>query len=179
MIIKFNLLPKKEPISVEEEKERFVFLKTFLIIFLVVIITILAEGIRLQYSFKNLRNEKVEKEKKLVEYKKIAEKLKELERENEELKKRISTIIALKENQGKGLQRIDTLIGNIGKNKIVFTELSVEISKADMSGVSSDLKDIAGYLKNLESVKDIIKEVSLNKTEKKEGYIEFKAGVLF
>uniref|UniRef100_A0A7V5XFC5 Fimbrial assembly family protein n=1 Tax=Thermodesulfobacterium geofontis TaxID=1295609 RepID=A0A7V5XFC5_9BACT len=179
MIIKFNLLPKKEPIRVEEEKERFVFLKTFLIIFLVVIITILAEGIRLQYSFKNLRNEKVEKEKKLVEYKKIAEKLKELERENEELKKRISTIIALKENQGKGLQRIDTLIGNIGKNKIVFTELSVEISKADMSGVSSDLKDIAGYLKNLESVKDIIKEVSLNKTEKKEGYIEFKAGVLF
>ena len=179
MIIKFNLLPKKEPISVEEEKERFVFLKTFLIIFLVVIITILAEGIRLQYSFKNLRNEKVEKEKKLVEYKKIAEKLKELERENEELKKRISTIIALKENQGKGLQRIDTLIGNIGKNRIVFTELSVEISKADMSGVSSDLKDIAGYLKNLESVKDIIKEVSLNKTEKKEGYIEFKAGVLF
>ncbi len=179
MIIKFNLLPKKEPIRVEEEKERFVFLKTFLIIFLAVIITIFAEGVHLQYAFKNLKNEKVEKEKKLVEYKKIEEKLKELEKENEELKKRISTIIALKENQGKGLQRIDTLIGNIGKNRIVFTELSVEISNASISGVSSDLKDIAGYLKNLENIKEIVKEVSLNKTEKKGGYIEFKAGVLF
>jgi type IV pilus assembly protein PilN len=179
MIIKFNLLPKKEPVRIEEEKERFVFLKTFLIIFIAVIITIFAEGIHLQYAFKNLKNEKVEKEKKLVEYKKIAEKLKELEKENEELKKRISTLIALKENQGKGLQRIDTLIRNIGKNKIVFTELSVEISKADMSGVSPDLKDIAGYLKNLENIKEIVKEVSLNKTEKKGSYIEFKAGVLF
>lgn len=179
MIIKFNLLPRKEPVRVEEEKERFVFLKTFLIIFLVVIITILVEGVRLQYTLKNLENEKIEKEKKLLEYKKIEEKLKELERENEELKKRISTIITLKENQGKGLQRIDTLIANIGKNKIVFTELSLELSKADINGVSSDLKDIAGYLKNLENTKEIIKEVSLNKTEKKAGYIEFKAGVLF
>jgi type IV pilus assembly protein PilN len=179
MIIKFNLLPKKEPIRIEEEKEGFVFLKTFLIIFIAVILTIFAEGVNLQYTFKNLKNEKVEKEKRLVEYKKIAEKLKELEKENEELKKRISTIIALKENQGKGLQRIDTLIGNIGKNRIVFTELSVDISNASMSGVSSDLKDIAGYLKNLENIKELVKEVSLNKTEKKGGYIEFKAGVLF
>lgn len=179
MIIKFNLLPKKEPVRVEEEKERLVFLKTFLIIFLVVITTILAEGFRLQYALKNLENEKLEKEKKLTEYKKIAERLKELEKENEELKKRISTIIALKENQGKGLQRIETLIENIGRNRIVFTELSVELSKADISGVSSDLKDIAGYLKSLENTKEIIKEVSLNKTEKKAGYIEFKAGVLF
>ncbi|PMP67745.1 MAG: hypothetical protein C0190_02705 [Thermodesulfobacterium geofontis] len=179
MIIKFNLLPKKELIRIEEEKKRFIFLKTFLIIFLIVIITILAEGFRLQYTLKNLENEKVEKEKKLVEYKKIAERLKELEKENEELKKRISTIIALKENQGKGLQRIETLIRNIGRNRIVFTELSVELSKADINGVSSDLRDIAGYLKSLENTKEIIKEVSLNKTEKKAGYIEFKAGVKF
>jgi heme/copper-type cytochrome/quinol oxidase subunit 2 len=71
MIIKFNLLPKKEPVRIEEEKERFVFLKTFLIIFIAVIITIFAEGVNLQYTFKNLKNEKVEKEKRLVEYKKL------------------------------------------------------------------------------------------------------------
>lgn len=179
MIIKFNLLPKKELIRVEEEKERFVFLKTFLIIFIAVILTIFAEGFRLQYTLKTLKNEKVEKEKRLVEYKKIAEKLKGLEKENEELKKRISTIITLKENQGKGLQRIETLIGNIGKNRIVFTELSVSISNATINGTSSDLRDIAEYLKNLENVKEIVKEVTLNKTEKKEGYIEFRAEVLF
>uniref|UniRef100_A0A7C4NUM9 Fimbrial assembly family protein n=1 Tax=Thermodesulfobacterium geofontis TaxID=1295609 RepID=A0A7C4NUM9_9BACT len=179
MIIKFNLLPKRELIKVEEEKERFVFLKTFLIIFIAVILTIFVEGFRLQHTLKTLKNEKVEKEKRLVEYKKVAEKLEELEKENEELKKRISTIVSLKENQGKGLQRIETLIGNLGKNRIVFAELSVGISNANMNGISSDLKDIAEYLKNLENVKELVKEVSLNKTEKKEGYIEFRAEVLF
>jgi len=34
-------------------------------------------------------------------------------------------------------------------------------------------------LKNLENIKEVIKEVSLNKTQKKEAYIEFKAGVSF
>lgn len=179
MIIKFNLLPKRGLIKVEEEKERFVFLKTFLIIFIAVILTIFVEGFRLQHTLKTLKNEKVEKEKRLVEYKKVAEKLEELEKENEELKKRISTIVSLKENQGKGLQRIETLIGNLGKNRIVFAELSVGISNANMNGISSDLKDIAEYLKNLENVKELVKEVSLNKTEKKEGYIEFRAEVLF
>lgn len=179
MIIKFNLLPKKEVLKPEAVKERYPFLKTFLIIFVLVIGTILVEGFRLEYTFKKLQNEKIEKEKKLAEYKKIAYKVKDLEKENEEIKKRITTIVDLKKNQGKGLQKIETLIANIGKNRIVLTELSIEPTKAEINGVSSDLKDIAGYLKNLEDTKEVIKEVSLSKTEKKEMYIEFKAGVNF
>jgi len=179
MIIKFNLLPKKEVFKPELEKERYPFLKTLLIVFLVVIIAIIVEGFRLEYTLRNLRNEKIEKEKKLAEYKKIAEKVQALEKENEEIKKRIATIVDLKKNQGRGLQKLETLIANIGKNRIVITELSVEPSKAEINGVSSDLKDIASYLKNLENTKEVIKEVSLNKTEKKEAYIEFKAGVSF
>ncbi|MCD6490352.1 MAG: hypothetical protein J7K20_06480, partial [Thermodesulfobacterium sp.] len=84
-----------------------------------------------------------------------------------------------KKNQGKGLQKLEILLENIGRNKIVFTELSITPNKAEMNGISSDLKNIANYLKNLENQKDIIKEISLRKTEKREAYIEFKAGVLF
>jgi len=177
MIIKFNLLPKKELIKLEEVKKKYVFLKTFLIIFIVVITTIVVEGFRLGYTLKSLKEEKIKKEKKLAEYKKIVQKVKFLEKETEKIKKRISTIINLKKSQGKGLQKLEVLLENIGRNKIVLTELSIEPSKAEINGVSSDLKNIANYLKNLENRKDIIKEVSLRKTEKKEAYIEFKAGV--
>jgi len=179
MIIKFNLLPKKEVLKPELEKEKYPFLKTLLIVFLVVMIGIIVEGFHLEYTLRNLRNEKIEKEKKLAEYKKIAERVQELEKGNEEIKKRIATIIELKKNQGRELQKLETLIANIGKNRIAFTELSLEPSKAEINGVSSDLKDIANYLKNLENIKEVIKEVSLNKTQKKEAYIEFKAGVSF
>ncbi|MBO8144089.1 MAG: hypothetical protein H0Z16_05845 [Thermodesulfobacterium sp.] len=179
MIIKFNLLPKKEPVKLEEVKKKYVFLRTFLIVFIVVITTIVVEGFRLGYTLKSLKEEKIKKEKKLAEYKKIAQKVKFLEKETEEIKKRISTIINLKKSQGRGLQKLEVLLENIGRNKIVLTELSIEPSKAEMNGVSSDLKNIANYLKNLENRRDIIKEVSLRKTEKKEVYIEFKAGVLF
>jgi len=179
MIIKFNLLPKKESVKLEEVKKKYVFLRTFLIVFIVVITTIVVEGFRLGYTLKSLKEEKIKKEKKLAEYKKIAQKVKFLEKETEEIKKRISTIINLKKSQGRGLQKLEVLLENIGRNKIVLTELSIEPSKAEMNGVSSDLKNVANYLKNLENRRDIIKEVSLRKTEKKEVYIEFKAGVLF
>jgi len=179
MIIKFNLLPKKEIVKPEEVKEKYIFLKTFLIIFVIVILTIVMEGIYLGYNLKSLKNEKMKKETKLREYKKIAQKVKILEKESEEIKKRISTIIDLKKRQGKELQKIETLIGNIGINRIIFTQLSIKPSQAEITGVSSDLKDIANYLKNLENQRNIIKEVSLSETVKKEAYIEFKAGVLF
>jgi len=179
MIIKFNLLPKKEPGKLEEVKKKYVFLRTFLIVFILVITTIIVEGFHLEYTLRNLKEEKIEKEKKLAEYKKIAQKVESLEKETEEIKKRISTIINLKKNQGKGLQKLEILLENIGRNKIVFTELSITPNKAEMNGISSDLKNIANYLKNLENQKDIIKEISLRKTEKREAYIEFKAGVLF
>ena len=179
MIIKFNLLPKKEIVKSEEVKEKYIFLKTFLIIFVIVILTIVMGVIYLGYNLKGLKNEKIKKETKLKEYKKIAQKVKILEKENEEIKKRISTIIDLKKRQGKELQKIEILIGNIGVNRIVFTQLSVKPSQAKITGVSSDLKDIANYLKNLENQRNIIKEVTLSEIVKKEAYIEFKARVLF
>ncbi|RLG09215.1 hypothetical protein DRN73_10255 [Candidatus Pacearchaeota archaeon] len=179
MIIKFNLLPKKEVVKPEEIKEKYIFLKTFLVIFIIVIVTIVVEGIYLGYNLKSLKSEKMKKETKLKEYKKIAQKVKILEKKSEEIKKRISTIIDLKKRQGKELQKIETLIRNIGRNRIVFTQVSIEPSQAEITGVSSDLKDIANYLKNLENQQGIIKEVSLSETVKKEAYIEFKAGVLF
>ncbi len=179
MIIKFNLIPKKGIVKPEVEKEKYPFLKTFLTVFLVIIIAIIGEGFNLNYTLKILKNEKIAKEKKLAEYKKIAEKVKVLEKENKEIKKRIITIINLKRKQGSGLKKIETLISNIDKNRIVLTKLWVRPSKAEINGVSSDLKDIAEYLKNLENTKEIIKNVSLSKTKKKGAYIEFKAGVLF
>lgn len=178
MIIKFNLLPKKEIVK-PEVKEKYIFLKTFLIIFIIVILTIMMMGIYLGYNLKSLKNEKMKKEIKLRKYKKIAQKVKILEKESEEIKKRISTIIDLKKRQGKELQKIETLIRNISINRIIFTQLSVKPSQAEITGVSSDLKDIANYLKNLENQRNIIKEVFLSETVKKEAYIEFKAGVLF
>ncbi len=179
MIIKFNLLPKKEVVKIEEKKEEYRFLRILFIIFIVVIFTIIGEGIRLQYSLNNLQKEREKKQKQLVEYKTIAEQVKAMEREIEEIKKRILTIVDLKKRQGDMLQKIETIITNIEKNKIVFTQLALDSSRAEITGISSDLKDIAEYLKNLENQKEFIKEVALNETNKKEAYIEFKAGVIF
>ncbi len=179
MIIKFNLLPKKEVIKIEEKKEEYIFLKTLFIIFIVIVVTIIGEGIRLQYNLNNLQKEKEKKQKQLVEYRTIAEKVKIMEKEIEEIKKHILTIIDLKKKQGEMLQKIEAIIVNIEKNKIVFTQLTLDPSKAELIGISSDLKDIGHYLKNLENQKEFIKEVNLNETNKKEAYIEFKAGVVF
>lgn len=179
MIIKFNLLPKKELVKPEEVEGRYIFFKIFSLVFIVIVVTITVEGFHLKYTLDRLKDEKREKEEKLAEYQKIAQKVKFLEKEMEEAKKHISTIITLKKNQGIALQRLEALIEDTHKNRVAFTELSVNSSQAEMNGISSNLENIANYLKSLESRKDIVKEVPLKKIEKKEAYLEFKAGVMF
>ncbi len=183
MIIKFNLLKihYKEEILVEESK--LTLIKLYLGLLFLTLIVIVGGFFYYQMKIKDLENQKLEKEQKLKEYQVLAQRVKQLEEENEEIKKRITTIVNLKKLQGQKLKVIESLISSIGNNKILFSNLNLNSSKASFKALSSDLEYIANYLNNLENNKELFKYVELKKTvQQKRGpfsYVEFETEVGF
>lgn len=183
MIIKFNLLKvqKKEEVVVVETK--LTFIKTYIGLLFLTLAVIIGGFFYYQMKIKNLEAQKLENEQKLKEYQVLAQKTKQLEEENEEIKKRITTIINLKKLQGQKLKVIESLIASIGNNKILFNNLSLDSSKANFRALSVDLEYIANYLNTLENNKELFKYVELKKTvQQKRGvlsYVEFETEVGF
>lgn len=182
MIIKFNLIKthKEEVVLIEK---RLSFIKIYLILFFFTLAGVIGGFFYLQMTIKKLETQKVEKEQKLNEFKNLAQRVKQLEQENEEIKKRITTIVNLKKLQGKKLRIIDSLISSIGDNKILFTNLFLENNKGSFKGLSVDLEYIANYLNILEKNKEVFKYVELKKTvQQKKGvlnYVEFETEIGF
>lgn len=183
MIIKFNLLKlqkKEEPVVIEK---RITFIKVYLVLLALTLAGIVGAFFYYQTEIKSLEKEKAEKEQKLKEYQVLAQKVKQLEEENEEIKKRITTILSLKKLQGQKLKVIDSIFSSIGNNKILFSNLILESSRASFKALSVDLEYIANYLNTLESNKELFKYVELKKTvQQKKGvlnYIEFETEVGF
>ncbi len=179
MIIKFNLLPKKEEAFEEELKKEYIFLKVFTILIVLLFGFIIFETIRMSYEIKHFKKEKNEKEKKFKQYQLIDRQIKNLRIENEEIKRRIETIISLKKAQGEQLKKIETIIASINNNKIYFNQLTLNTNHAKIEGISFNLKEIANYLNNLEKQKPVIKEVNIEEIKRQNKYIFFKTYVKF
>ncbi|MFN4220592.1 MAG: PilN domain-containing protein [bacterium] len=182
MIVKFNLLPIRKTEEIKEEK-RYIFLKlyVFLLSFL-----LLGMGI---YFFKSssqissLEKIKKEKEETLAKYRVIAQKVKKMEIEREELKKRIETIVTLKAKQGRSLKNLYTLLAKVNTGKLIFTHLKIEHTKANIKGMGLDMDFLALYLDELEKSTEIIKGVNLKTAQQTNigniNFINFEVEVQF
>lgn len=180
MIIKFNLLPKpKETVKEEIRKEPFRFYK--LIITLVIfVVSVMASGIiSIEKQKKDLIKEKTTKETKLKEYKTVAQKVEQLEKENEEVKTRIETILSLKKDREKVLKRLDVVLSNLGKTQVYFSLLKIGSNQTKIEGISTDMKEVGEYLKTLEEKKDIVRQVNITQVKKQDKLVEFQAEVIF
>lgn len=181
MIIKFNLTPRKRIEEVKEKK--FPFLSIYLSLLLTLIIALSVFIIKTQFDISNLRKEKKEKEETLTRYKSIAKKVKEMEREKEELKKRIETIINLKSKQGKNLKNLFALLSNINSGKLILTNLKLDNNRSNLKGLGLDMDFLALYMEELEKTKEIIKGVNLKSAQQKNlnniKFIEFEIEVQF
>ncbi len=169
MIIKFNLLPKEQREEILEKEAFFkkhLFLKIYLfLIFLVVFLLGILTYVNYT-QFNSLKKLKADKENQLQKYKNIAKKIKTLEKEEQEVRKRIETIIDLKKLQGQGLERLFLILKEMS-NKIILTNLKLEVSKAQVKGLSLDVDFLAEYMRRLESQKEQIQAVNLKGVQQK------------
>lgn len=183
MIIKFNLLPREEIITPEVTEQPPVFLKfyTFLLLFLVITLVIFSYNTQTKIS--SLESDKKKKEEILKKYKTIAQKVKEMERENEEVKKRIEVIIALKEAQGKHLRNMAHLFQAVEANRLLFNNFKLDSNKAFIKGLGLDMDFLAIYMQNLENNKELFKAVNLKTAQQKSigdlKLVEFELEVTF
>lgn len=182
MIIKFNLIPK-EKVEAEIKEKPLIFLKVYSAFLLFFIITIASLIYNTQTKIYSLDKEKKNKEMTLNKYKNIAQKVKVMEKENEEVKKRIETIIALKDAQGKNLRYLDEIMANTSQNQLIFSSLKLENSKAFVKGLGLEMDFLAMYMQKLEQKKDIVKSVNLKNAQQKVvadlKLVEFELEVLF
>lgn len=181
MIIKFNLIRKEERELEKIEIKKFSFLKFYfsLILFLIISLTIIFY--EKNKTIKKLEAKKNEKQMILTKYRNIANKIKKLEKENEEIKKRIETIVNLKKSQERELKKLAELLYESNSDKILLTNLKINSNKGNIKGLSLDLDYLAYYMQNLEKKKDLIKEIILKTATQKESYeikmIEFEMEV--
>ena len=182
MIIKFNLLPK-ESVEVETKERTLSFFKIYFSILSFIILSLILL-IHNNYSiYKKLEKEKNEKQILLNKYKNIAKKVKNLEKENEEIKKRIETVVNLKKDQGKNLKYLAELIKEIQPDKLILTNLKIQNDNCYLKGLSLDIDFLAYYMQSLEGKKDLIKNVNLKTAYQKEvsdlKLVEFELEVKF
>jgi len=173
MIIKFNLIRQEEKEIEKIEIKKFPFLKFYfsLIVFLFISLTMIFY--EKSKTIKKLDSEKNEKQMILSKYKNIANKINKLEKENEEIKKRIETIVNLKKNQERELKKLAELLYESDSDKILLTNLKIDSNKGNIKGLSLDMDYLAYYMQSLEKKKDLIKEVILKTATQKESN-EFK-----
>jgi type IV pilus assembly protein PilN len=182
MIIKFNLLPK-EKIEFEAPEKTPVFLKVYSAILLFFIISVISLTVNVQKKINSLETDKKNKETTLNNYKNIAKKVKTMEKENEEVKRRIETLVTLKESQGKNLRYLAEIISNTNQNQLMFSTLKLDDSKALIKGLGLDMDFLALYMQRLEQKKEIIRSVNLKNAQQKVladlKLVEFELEVLF
>ncbi len=185
MIIKFNLVPVSE--KIEEEKKlgfRSIGYLGFLFLLLAVV-TVIIIGSGLWLTHKERKYQRIKKMKlaELEKYKKIARKVKLLEKQNEEIKQKIKTIVSLKKKQGRFLKVYDVLVSSIGNNKILFKNLSIREGVVSLQALALDLEEVANYLKALEIQKKIFKSIDLKNTHRKKikelTLVEFNTEIRF
>ncbi|RLG12666.1 hypothetical protein DRN73_01810 [Candidatus Pacearchaeota archaeon] len=183
MIIKFNLITKTKEEVFEKVPEKFIFLKIYALLLCITILIIVIVGMCLSIKVNTLIKEKKAKQAQLQKYKLIVKNVELFKKQNEEIKKRISTILALKKKQDVPLKVISYLMDAIKNNKILFTHLKLTSSTVQIKGIALDLEDVANYLKNLEINKKLIKDVNLvntvRKTHEKFAYIEFSTNIRY
>lgn len=182
MIIKFNLLPKKV-VKIEIKGRPLQFVKIYFSILFFFTITFLVIIYNNFSTIKNLEKEKNEKQVLLNKYKNIAKKVKDLEKESEEIKKRIETVLNLKKNQGKNLQYLAELIREIQPEKLIITNLKIQNDNGYLKGLSLDMDFLAFYMQSLENKKELFKNVNLKTAYQKEvadlKLVEFELEVKF
>ncbi|MCS7199140.1 MAG: PilN domain-containing protein [Caldimicrobium sp.] len=119
----------------------------------------------------------------MEDYKRIAIKVKEMERENEEIKKRIEIILTLRDAQGKNLKNLANVLRDVPASKLLFSNLKLDNSKAYIKGIGLDMDFLALYLQNLENNKEVIKALNLKTAQQKTigdlKLIEFELEVSF
>lgn len=183
MIIKFNLIPRKEKPDKEIPTERPIFL-TILVstVILLASVAILLTW-KTEKEVNRLNKNKKEKEELLVKYKNIANKVKEIEKRNEETEKRIKIIVSLKEKQSQTLRKIATIIHYTEPNRVFFNNFYMNDTNAKIKGISIDIDLLANYMNNLDLKKDIIKSINLKSAESKKigvtSLFEFELEVSF
>jgi len=162
MIIKFNLLPQEKRVTQARKKIISLSFGYFYVFTLIVfLLLIIATMFYIEWELKNLEQEKNEKKALLDKYKTIALRVKKLEEENEEIKKRINAIIELKKEQGQTLRMVYYVIYGIKENKILINNLKVEKGRGIIKGYAVSYEDVANYLKNLEQSKEVFKKVEI------------------
>ncbi len=68
--------------------------------------------------------------------------------------------------QGQGLERLFLILKEMS-NKIILTNLKLEVSKAQVKGLSLDVDFLAEYMRRLESQKEQIQAVNLKGVQQK------------
>lgn len=182
MILKFNLLAKKV-IEIKTEERRFSFVKIYFSLLFFIIFSLILMTYNNYSTIKNLEKERNRKQILLNKYKTIAKKVQDLEKVNEEIKRRIETIVNLKRNQGKTLKYFGEVIKEIQPEKLLLTNLTIQNDNAYLKGLCLDMDFLAHYMQLLENKKDIIKNINLKTAFQKEmtnlKLVEFELEVKF
>ncbi|NPA39530.1 MAG: hypothetical protein GXO57_03710 [Thermodesulfobacteria bacterium] len=177
MIIKFNLLPP------EKAKKRIEPSINFNKIFVGVISGILIIAIVL-IGFLEFKSYKLAKEVRketaiLRKYKHIAQEVKRLQRQTEEIKNRIVIMLRLRNYQRTQMEKFDYLLRNIGSNALYLTDLTFFPDKAVVKGMSLTLNDIANYLSGLEKNSKLVYWANVRNIRRNENFLQFDINVKF
>lgn len=181
MIVKFNLAPEKEPQDGVINRSSHKSLKILSAILLILISGIIVLTVKTERELRALERQKREKNELLLKYKTIANKIKDLEKRNEEIERKIRIIVALKEKQDLTLKRMSTLFTYAEKKRVYFTNFQMNETQARVRGISFDIDLVANYMDLIETNRNIIKSINLKFAKTKEfiSYYNFEIEVVF
>ena len=176
-MIKINLLPehlkrkKKEP-------------PLKIITIIIVLITYTFIGASFLWINKTEKNEKKrisQLNSELRKYRRLEKKIKELKKEQNILKLKISLITKLLKENPTTIKTIDLVVKNIPKEKIFLDSIKCNLTSVEIVGNGISLDSIAKYITNLERTKKF-KKISLEgtKTQKIDEnlFINFKLKII-
>jgi len=178
MIIKFNLVPE-EKVKKKKIEPSINFNKIFIgVISGVIIIMVILIGFMEFKSYK-LAKELRKETAILRRYKNIAQEVKRLEKQTEEIKNRIVIMLRLRNYQRLQMEKFFCLFKNIGYNALFLTDFVFFPDKAVIKGLSLSLNDIANYLSRLEKANKLISKANVKNIQKKENFLQFDINVEF
>ena len=176
MIIKLNLIPRAE------KKRKFAFYFSWLNIYasliFILLTAILVSFLWIDKELSALEREKTFLQQEKKRYLEEIKKIKQLEKENQEIKNRIEAVVNLKKTKGYKIKILDQVLLAVPLKKMYLTSLKVNDSVLTLSGFAIDYENVAIFLKRLENNPDLFKGIDLKYTKRKnvKGYnfVEFE-----
>jgi type IV pilus assembly protein PilN len=157
-MIKINLLPFRAARKRENIRRQ---VSISGLMFLLFVVLLVIWSISLLATTSDLRNDEESKKAEIQSYQKELEEIKNLEKMIKEIRTKLDVIKELEKGKTGPVLLLSAIADAVPKKKLWLTSLMETNGTLTLTGTAMDNETVALFMKNLESVKDMITSVDL------------------